>query len=131
MVGIRAKTRSTRCQRCVKYTSIIIFIKGNTDMNTGDLKILCKKCQNKADCSPEFFNLLYVLPYAWLESYECHGIRVTHCQFSTVFSWPGGYKVYILGSNMPRSQKNRKRLQADFLSLLLSNQKEILKRGMT
>ena len=46
-------------------------------------------------------------------------------------SRPGACEVYRLGSNMPKSQKSRKPLQADFLSLLLNNQKEILKRGMT
>ena len=32
---------------------------------------------------------------------------------------------------MPKSQKSCNRLQAQFLSLLLNNQKEIMKRGMT
>ena len=49
----------------------------------------------------------------------------------TAISRPGGYEVYRLDSNMPLSQKRRKPLQAGFLSLLQSKQKEILKRGMT
>ena len=49
----------------------------------------------------------------------------------TAISRPGGYEVYILASNMPEFQKSRKTLQDKLLSLLLSNQKEILKRGMT
>ena len=39
----RAKTRSTRSQKCVKYRGIILFIKRNTDVNSGDLKILHQK----------------------------------------------------------------------------------------
>ena len=39
----RAKIRSTRSQACVKYRGFIICIKRNTDVNTGDLKILHKK----------------------------------------------------------------------------------------
>ena len=39
----RAKTRSTRSQTCVKYRGNIICIKRNTDVNTGNLKILHKK----------------------------------------------------------------------------------------
>ena len=42
MASSRAKTRSTRSQTCMKYGVIIIFIKKNTDVNTGDLKILHK-----------------------------------------------------------------------------------------
>ena len=43
----RAKTRSTRSQACVKYRGNIICIKRNTDVNTGDLKILHKKMSKK------------------------------------------------------------------------------------
>ena len=39
----RAKTRSRQSQACVKYRGIIICIKRNTDVNTGDQKILHKK----------------------------------------------------------------------------------------
>ena len=39
----RAKTRSTRSQTCVKYRGINVFIKRNSDVNTGDLKILHQK----------------------------------------------------------------------------------------
>ena len=49
----------------------------------------------------------------------------------TAISRPVGYEAYILASNMPKSQKGRKPLKDKFLSLLLSNQNEILKRGMT
>ena len=38
----RVKIRSTQSQTCVKYRGNIICIKGNTDVNTGDLKILHK-----------------------------------------------------------------------------------------
>ena len=39
----RAKKRSTQSQTCVKYRGNIICVKRNTDVNTGDLKILHKK----------------------------------------------------------------------------------------
>ena len=39
----RANIRLTRSQTCVKYRGIIICIKRNTDVNTGDLKIIHKK----------------------------------------------------------------------------------------
>ena len=39
----RAKKRSTQIQTCVKHRGNIICIKRNTDVNTGDLKILHKK----------------------------------------------------------------------------------------
>ena len=39
----RAKTRSIRSQACVKYRGNIICIMRNTDVNTGDQKILHKK----------------------------------------------------------------------------------------
>ena len=49
----------------------------------------------------------------------------------TVISRPGGYEVYRLASNMPIIPKNKRMLlQDEFLSLLLSNQNEILKRRM-
>ena len=40
---LRANIRSTQSQTCVKYRGNIICIKRNTDVNTGDLKILHKK----------------------------------------------------------------------------------------
>ena len=50
----------------------------------------------------------------------------------TAISRPGGYEVSRLASNMPKSPpKKRKPVHAKLWSLLLSNQKEILKRGMT
>ena len=56
MASSRAKTRSTRSQICMKYRGIIILIKKNSDVNTGDLKILHKKCQNKVDFQDVIFN---------------------------------------------------------------------------
>ena len=48
--------------------------------------------------------------------------RATH----TAISRSGGYEVYRLASDMPKSKKKkRKPLQAKFLSLFLSNQNEI------
>ena len=44
--------------------------------------------------------------------------------------WALYYEVYKLASNMPKLQKGRKPLKNTFLSLLLSNQKEIRKRGL-
>ena len=44
---------------------------------------------------------------------------------------PGGSTVHTLASDMPKSPKGRKPLKAKYLSLLLSNLTEILKRGMT
>ena len=35
--------KKTRSQTCVKYRGLIICIKRNTDVNTGDLKVLHKK----------------------------------------------------------------------------------------
>ena len=53
-------------------------------------------------------------------------------RFITAISRPGGYEVYRLASNMPKSQKSRKPLQANFcFILLISNHNEIPKRGMT
>ena len=52
----RAKIRSTQSQTCVKYRGNIICIKRNTDVNTGDLKILHKKMPKKADFLDVIFN---------------------------------------------------------------------------
>ena len=38
MASSRAKTRSTQSQQCEKYRGILICIKRNTDVNTGDIK---------------------------------------------------------------------------------------------
>ena len=49
----------------MKYGGIIIFIKRNSDVNTGNLKILHKKCQNKVDFPDvilNFFKMVSVLP---------------------------------------------------------------------
>ena len=65
MASGRAKTRSTRSQKCMKYGGIINFLKRNSDVNTGDLKILHKKCQNKVDFPDIIFNcskMLCALP---------------------------------------------------------------------
>ena len=43
----RAKIRSTRSQRCVKYRGTIICIKRNPDVNKSDQKILHKKMSKK------------------------------------------------------------------------------------
>ena len=40
MARSRAKTRSTQSQKCEKNRGIMICIKRNTDVNTGDLKTL-------------------------------------------------------------------------------------------
>ena len=56
MARSRAKTRSTQSPTCMKYRGIIIFIKRNSDVNTGDLKILHKKYQNKVDFPDIIFN---------------------------------------------------------------------------
>ena len=40
MASTRAKAGFIPSQICVKYMGIIIFIKTNTDMNTGDMRIL-------------------------------------------------------------------------------------------
>ena len=73
-----AKIRSTRSQACVKYRGNIICIKRNTDVNTGDLKILHKKCPINVDF-PDiilYFSKIWcgcLQPYSWLENYGCSG----------------------------------------------------------
>ena len=89
----RAKTRYTRSQACVKYKGNIIYIKRNTDVNTGDLKILLKKCPNKVDFLDIIFNFskilcglpstLFLTGELWsLRFIWYHDLRVTHCQSS-------------------------------------------------
>ena len=91
----RAKTRSTRSQASVKYRGNIICIKRNTDGNTGDLKILHKKCPNKVDFPDIIFNfskMLWGLPSTlfltgelWPLRFICdHDLRVAHCQSSAM-----------------------------------------------
>ena len=46
-------------------------------------------------------------------------IQTGQAPFLTAISRPGGFEGYRLASNMPKSQKSRKPLQAKFLSLLL------------
>ena len=99
---IRAKIRSTQSQTCVKYRGFIICIKRNTDVNTGDLKILHKKMSKKGWFSRHYlqflqnfvwfaFNFmldwramtvtihlaLIVSPVLWLLS-SCNTLSVTH-----------------------------------------------------
>ena len=63
MASSRAKTGSTRSQICVKYRGIVIFIKRNSDVQTGDLQKLYKKCQNEVDFVLfTFLKMLFVLP---------------------------------------------------------------------
>ena len=91
----RAKTRSTRSHGCVKYRGNIICIKRNTDVNTGDLKILHKKIPNKVD----FPDVIIIFPKIWcglpstlfltgelwlLRFIWHHDLRVTHCQSSAM-----------------------------------------------
>ena len=60
--------------------------------------------------------------------------RVCQIQYSAghpAISRPVGYEIYRLASNMPKPKKSRKPLKNVFLLLILSNQNEILKRGMT
>ena len=95
MASSREKTRSTQSQTCMKYRGIIILIKKNSDVNTGDLKILHKKCLNKVDFQDVFFNsskMSCVLPTTlcmtaelWPRRFIWHqDIRVTHCQSSAM-----------------------------------------------
>ena len=53
---IRVLLRPTKSQTCVKYRGNIICIKRNMDVNTGDLKILHKKWQQK-----KFFSRCYLI----------------------------------------------------------------------
>ena len=91
----RAKMRSIQSQKCVKYRGIILCIKGNTDVNTDDLKILHEKCPNKVNFPDIIFNISKIL-YG-LSSTLCftgellplwfiwhHDLRVTHCQSSAM-----------------------------------------------
>ena len=66
----------------MKYRGIIIFIKRNSDVYTGDLKILHKKSQNKVDFPDVIFNFskidVFCLQlYARLERYDQDGSFVT------------------------------------------------------
>ena len=91
----RAKIRSTQRQTCLKYRGNIICVKRNTDVNTGDLKILHKKCPNKVDFPDiiiNFWNFLCALPSTlcltgelWPLRFIWHpDLRVTHCQSITM-----------------------------------------------
>ena len=61
----RAKTILTQSHTFVKYRGIVICIKINSIINTGDLKILYKKCPNNMefpDIIFNFFKIVCVLP---------------------------------------------------------------------
>ena len=82
-----------------------------------------------------FLDANYLNRHSFLGCYEFIFIimQAKYCQFClfTAISRPGGYEVYRLVSNITKFPKGRKPLQAECLSLPLSNQKEILKRGTT
>ena len=95
MASGRAKTRSTRSQTCMKYGGINICNRKNSDVNTGDLKILHKKRQNKVDFPDVIFNfskMVCILPSTlcmtgelWPRRFIWHqDIRVTYCQSSAM-----------------------------------------------
>ena len=90
-----AKTRSTQSQACVKYRGNIICINRNTEVNTGDQKILHKKCPNKVDFPGVIINFskilcglpstLFLTGELWqLRFIWHHDLRVTHCQSSAM-----------------------------------------------
>ena len=54
----RAKIRSRRSQTCVKYRGNIICSKRNTDVNTGDLKLLHKTMSKKVRFSRRYLQFL-------------------------------------------------------------------------
>ena len=91
----RAKTRSTQSQTCVKYRINTNFILRNMDVNSRDLKILHKKCQNQVYFPDVIFN--FSKSVCALPSTSCitgelspsrfiwhQYIRVTHCQSSAI-----------------------------------------------
>ena len=74
------------------------------------------------------------LSWAFMNHNEQLWIIINHRELSWINTncpLPGGYEVYRIASYMPKSKKSCKPLQANFLFFLLSNQKEIMKRGMT
>ena len=83
-----AKTRSTRSQTCVKYRGHIICIKRSTDVNTGDLTIVNKKCPKKVDFTDvnfNFSNILCLTGELWpLRFILHHDLRITYCQSSAM-----------------------------------------------
>ena len=93
MDSSRAKTRSTRSQTCMKYRGIFIFIKRNSDVNTGDLKKHHKKCQNKvvfqtlSSIYPKWYVFCLQL-YARLDSCDLDGSFGTKISGSLIVS-PG------------------------------------------
>ena len=75
----RAKKRSRRSQKCVKYRGIIMCIKRNPGVNTSDLKLLQKFYfqimlifQTLSSISPNF-HIVCFQPNAWLESFDRYG----------------------------------------------------------
>ena len=86
-----AMTRSRRSQACVKYGGIIICIKKNTGVNTGNQKILHKKCPNKVDFPDVIFNfskfnMVCLQSNAWMESYDRHDSFGTKISGSLIVS---------------------------------------------
>ena len=55
MISSRGKRRSTRSQMYMKHRGIIILIKNNSDVNTGDLKIWSKIWSIKIFCKKRYF----------------------------------------------------------------------------
>ena len=66
----RAKTRSTRSQTCVKYRGIIIFIERNTDVHSGDLKILHQKMSK--------FGVFFRHYLYFLQKFMCFAFNIMH-----------------------------------------------------
>ena len=96
MARSRAKKRSKQSQTCVKYRGNIIFIRKKIFVNTGNLKILHKKCQNKVDFSDNLFNfskMLFVL--LWVLSSH-NNLSVTH---SDTASYPCQPDSVLAGGN--------------------------------
>ena len=91
----REKKRSTQSQTCLKYRGNIIRIKRNTDVNTGNLKILHKKMSKWSWFLRRFvqflkkimwfaFNLCLTGELWPLHFIRHHVLRVTHCQSSAM-----------------------------------------------
>ena len=91
MASSRVKTRSTQSQTCVKYRGIIICIKRNTDVNTGDLKKLQKNVQiilifqTLSSISRKCYVFCLQL-FAWLESCDQDGSFVTKISGSLIIN---------------------------------------------
>ena len=78
IVSSRANTRSTQSQKFVKYRGICN--KRNTYVNTGDLKILHKKCQNKVDLLWRYLKFLQkIMCFAFNLMHDWRAMNVTVC----------------------------------------------------